>query len=121
MEIRLAKTAGFCFGVDRAVQLTRRLLDAGEKAATLGPLIHNPQVVAELAAKGACVAGSPADVPPGCKVVIRSHGVPQSVSPGGRKKKAPASPWRGTPPTRRCRGSSGIPGGSPLSLPIWTS
>ena len=79
MEIRLAKTAGFCFGVDRAVQLTRRLLDAGEKVATLGPLIHNPQVVAELAAKGACVAGSPADVPPGCKVVIRSHGVPQSV------------------------------------------
>lgn len=37
MEIRLAKTAGFCFGVDRAVQLTGRLLDAGEKVATLGP------------------------------------------------------------------------------------
>ena len=79
MEIRLAKTAGFCFGVDRAVQMTRRLLDAGEKVATLGPLIHNPQVVAELEARGAKVAASPAGVPPGYKVVIRSHGVPRSV------------------------------------------
>ena len=79
MEIRLAKTAGFCFGVDRAVQLTGRLLDAGEKVATLGPLIHNPQVVAGLERRGACVAAGPAQVPPGYKVVIRSHGVPQSV------------------------------------------
>ena len=79
MEIRLAKTAGFCFGVDRAVQLTGRLLDAGEKVATLGPLIHNPQVVAGLERRGARVAAGPAQVPPGYKVVIRSHGVPQSV------------------------------------------
>ena len=79
MEIRLAKTAGFCFGVDRAVQLTGRLLDAGEKVATLGPLIHNPQVVAGLERRGACVAAGPAQVPPGYNLVIRSHGVPQSV------------------------------------------
>ena len=79
MEIRLARTAGFCFGVDRAVQLTRSLLDQGEKVATLGPLIHNPQVVAELARRGALVADSPQQVPPGYKVVIRSHGVPRSV------------------------------------------
>ena len=45
MEIRLAKTAGFCFGVDRAVKLTYGLLDEGRKVATLGPLIHNPQTV----------------------------------------------------------------------------
>ncbi len=43
MEIRLAKTAGFCFGVNRAVELTYNLLDEGHKVATLGPLIHNPQ------------------------------------------------------------------------------
>ena len=79
MEIRLAKTAGFCFGVDRAVQMTRALLDAGEKVATLGPLIHNPQVVAELERRGAKVADAPEQVPPGYRVVIRSHGVPQSV------------------------------------------
>ena len=48
MEIRLAKTAGFCFGVNRAVELTYNLLDEGHKVATLGPLIHNPQAVADM-------------------------------------------------------------------------
>ena len=42
MEIRVAKTAGFCFGVKRAVDLTYGLLNEGCKVATLGPLIHNP-------------------------------------------------------------------------------
>ena len=45
MRILLAKTAGFCFGVDRAVRLTYDLLAQGRRVATLGPLIHNPQVV----------------------------------------------------------------------------
>ena len=45
MNIIRAKTAGFCFGVDRAVKLTYDLLADGHKVATLGPLIHNPQVV----------------------------------------------------------------------------
>ena len=40
MEIRLAKTAGFCFGVDRAVKLTYGLLDEGRKVATLGPVSY---------------------------------------------------------------------------------
>ena len=52
MEIIRAKTAGFCFGVDRAVKLTYDLLAQGRKVATLGPLIHNAQVVADLEAKG---------------------------------------------------------------------
>ena len=56
MEIRLAKTAGFCFGVDRAVKLTYGLLDEGRKVATLGPLIHNPQTVEDLERRGALVA-----------------------------------------------------------------
>ena len=55
MEIRLAKTAGFCFGVDRAVKLTYGLLDEGRKVATLGPLIHNPQTVEDLERRGALV------------------------------------------------------------------
>ena len=63
MEIRLAKTAGFCFGVDRAVKLTYGLLDEGRKVATLGPLIHNPQTVEDLERRGALVADTPADVP----------------------------------------------------------
>ena len=63
----MAKTAGFCFGVDRAVQLTGRLLDAGEKVATLGPLIHNPQVVAGLERRGARGGGGRPRGPPGGK------------------------------------------------------
>ena len=53
MEIRLAKTAGFCFGVNRAVELTYNLLNEGHKVATLGPLIHNPQAVADMERRGA--------------------------------------------------------------------
>lgn len=79
MEIILAKTAGFCFGVDRAVRMTEQLAAGGHKVATLGPLIHNPQCVAALEAQGVVTANSPADVPPGYEVVIRSHGVGEDV------------------------------------------
>ena len=79
MKIIKAKTAGFCFGVDRAVKLTTELAKSGHKVATLGPLIHNPQCVAELEALGVVTAGTLADVPEGYELVIRSHGVPRSV------------------------------------------
>ena len=79
MQIILAKTAGFCFGVNRAVKLTYELLAQGRPVATLGPLIHNPQVVEDLESKGAITCDSVDDVPDGCEVVIRSHGVGQSV------------------------------------------
>ena len=79
MQIILAKTAGFCFEVNRAVKLTYELLEQGRPVATLGPLIHNPQVVEDLESKGAITCDSVDDVPDGCEVVIRSHGVGQSV------------------------------------------
>ena len=79
IQIILAKTAGFCFGVNRAVKLTYELLEQGRPVATLGPLIHNPQVVEDLESKGAITCDSVDDVPDGCEVVIRSHGVGQSV------------------------------------------
>ena len=79
MEIIKAKTAGFCFGVDRAVKLTAELAAKGHKVATLGPLIHNPQCVRQLEAMGVVTAGGLEDVPAGYELVIRSHGVPQSV------------------------------------------
>ena len=79
MEIKVAKTAGFCFGVNRAVELTYGLLAEGHKVATLGPLIHNPQAVEDMQRKGAQVVNTVQDVPAGCEVVIRSHGVPHSV------------------------------------------
>ena len=79
MKINVAATAGFCFGVDRAVQMVYRLLDEGKKVYTLGPIIHNPQIVAELARRGVKIVGSPEEVPPGGTVVIRSHGVSRKV------------------------------------------
>ncbi len=79
MEIRLAKTAGFCFGVNRAVELTYNLLNEGHKVATLGPLIHNPQAVADMEKRGALVADTVEDIPAGYEVIIRSHGVPRSI------------------------------------------
>lgn len=79
MKIIKAKTAGFCFGVDRAVKLTYELVEQGHKVATLGPLIHNPQCVADLESKGVVTAQNLSDVPQGYEVVIRSHGVAASV------------------------------------------
>ena len=79
MPIILAESAGFCFGVSRAVELTEQLADEGKLVCTLGPIIHNPQVVQRLEAKGVRIVGSPEEVPEGAVLVIRSHGVPQSV------------------------------------------
>lgn len=79
MTFTLAKTAGFCFGVNRAVNLVYDLLDKGERVATLGPIIHNPQLVAELETRGVRIIASPKEAEPGETVVIRSHGVEQSI------------------------------------------
>lgn len=56
-RILLAETAGFCFGVDRAVKMVEQLLESSERVYTLGPIIHNPQLVKELEQKGATIAG----------------------------------------------------------------
>lgn len=80
MKIILAKSAGFCFGVNRAVTIVNNLLDEGKKVTTLGPIIHNPHMVAELAERGVEIADTPNDLSSMDRtLVIRSHGVPQSV------------------------------------------
>ena len=75
MKITLAKTAGFCFGVNRAVNTVYDLLNEGKKVCTLGPIIHNPQLVSELESKGVRIVNSPEEVNKGETLVIRSHGV----------------------------------------------
>lgn len=75
VRIETAKTAGFCFGVDRAVRAVREQLALGKRVATLGEIIHNPQIVREFAAAGVLVVPSAGEVPPGYTAVIRSHGV----------------------------------------------
>lgn len=79
MGIVVADTAGFCFGVNRAVNMVNKLLAAGKKVYTLGPIIHNKQMVDELASQGVEIAEKPEDVTNGATLVIRSHGVPLDV------------------------------------------
>ena len=84
-EVILAKTAGFCFGVDRAVKTVQDLLESGKKVATLGPIIHNPQLVAELESKGARIVDEPEQVKPEEVLVIRSHGVAEEIIDRAKK------------------------------------
>ena len=79
MKITLAKTAGFCFGVNRAVNMLYDLVGNGVNVCTLGPIIHNPQVVADLESKGVNIIDDINNVTNGKKVVIRTHGVEQSI------------------------------------------
>ena len=79
MEIILADTAGFCFGVNRAVNKVEELLSDGKKVATLGPLIHNPQYIQSLCDRGAVIVDSPDEVPKNCELVIRAHGITKQL------------------------------------------
>ena len=74
MEIILAQSAGFCFGVKRATQMAFAAAAEHEHICSLGPVIHSPQVVKRLAEQGVAVVTKVEDIPPG-SVIIRSHGV----------------------------------------------
>ena len=75
VRVTVAKTAGFCFGVARAVQMCERLISDGIPSVTLGPVINNPQVVKELERRGVKAVISPGEAKQNETVVIRSHGV----------------------------------------------
>ena len=74
MKLILAKSAGFCFGVRRAVTICEKAAETCPACATLGPIIHNRSVTANLAAKGVRELAAPEDARPGDTVIIRSHG-----------------------------------------------
>ena len=78
-QVILAKTAGFCFGVDRAVNLVYELVEKGVKVCTLGPIIHNAQLVADLESKGVKIINNVDEAPDGYTVVVRTHGVEKEV------------------------------------------
>ncbi len=81
MEILRAKTAGFCMGVSLALQKLDSALDKADdrRICTLGPIIHNPQVLAEYEARGVFCASSPAELGPHDCVLIRAHGITRQV------------------------------------------
>lgn len=78
MKVLRAKHAGACYGVQRALDLAHEAIESGSEAYTLGPLIHNPRVVRELAQRGVHAVERVEDVAGGA-VVIRSHGVTPQV------------------------------------------
>lgn len=77
-RVILAKSAGFCFGVSRSVKMAEELLKSGP-CKSLGPLIHNEDVVSDLARRGLEVISDTSEVRPGDRVMIRSHGVSKAV------------------------------------------
>lgn len=88
-EIIVAKSAGFCFGVKRAVGIAEDFAEKGIPAVTLGEIIHNPTVVEGLRARGVFPVESVSEVPEGATLILRSHGVPLSVVEELEKKCIP--------------------------------
>lgn len=83
MNVELAKTAGFCFGVKRAVETVYEQVEkhSGEKIYTYGPIIHNEEVIKDMASHGVGVLNSLEELKELTEgiVIIRSHGVPKSI------------------------------------------
>lgn len=91
MEIILAESAGFCFGVNRAVNKVEALLNSGKNVATLGPLIHNPTYIKSLEDRGAVIVENIEDVPENHELVIRAHGVTKDTIEGLKRSDIPYS------------------------------
>lgn len=78
MRVEVAKHAGVCYGVERALKLAVEASERGVEVHTLGPLIHNPQAVADLRKQGVEVAACLDEVDDGT-LIIRSHGVDPAI------------------------------------------
>ncbi len=79
MEIIVARSAGFCYGVKRAVEMAQALAASGQRGAMLGPVIHNDHVIADLERQGLTLCGDLSALPAGATVLLRSHGEPRAV------------------------------------------
>lgn len=79
MSIKKAESAGFCFGVNRAINIVEDLIAQNVKVCTLGPIIHNMEMVGELKNKGCRPIDDISELEENETLVIRSHGVPKSV------------------------------------------
>ncbi|MBA2340406.1 MAG: 4-hydroxy-3-methylbut-2-enyl diphosphate reductase [Pyrinomonadaceae bacterium] len=79
MEVLLANEYGFCFGVERAVEMTEEALQQGATVRTLGPLIHNTQEIYRLTREGVTAVETPDETDKSVTAVIRAHGVTPEV------------------------------------------
>lgn len=75
MQVKVARHAGFCFGVERAIDIVKKASEENNNVVTFGPIIHNPQVVSDLESKGVSTIKSLDEVDDNMSVVIRSHGI----------------------------------------------
>ena len=89
MPVIQAKSAGFCYGVRRAVELAEKTARENGGCVMLGSIIHNANVVAQLERLGARQADTPDQVCPGDTVIIRSHGETKQVL-----ERLEDGPWR---------------------------
>ncbi|HTP24461.1 MAG TPA: 4-hydroxy-3-methylbut-2-enyl diphosphate reductase [Anaeromyxobacteraceae bacterium] len=79
MDVKIARTAGFCWGVRRTVDKVMEVAArCGQPVVTLGPVIHNPQAVERMRERGVEKVDAIAEVPPGTTVVVRTHGAVKS-------------------------------------------
>lgn len=88
MQVLLAEEYGFCFGVERAVEMVEDALKEGATVRTLGPLIHNAQEMQRLEAEGVATISSPAEAQGDVTAVIRAHGVTPQVQRGLEERAA---------------------------------
>jgi len=88
MEVLLANEYGFCFGVERAVEMVEGALEVGAPVRTLGPLIHNTQEMQRLECEGVSTVQSPSEVSKDQIAVIRAHGVTPQVQAELEKRAA---------------------------------
>lgn len=86
MKVLLADEYGFCFGVERAVEMVEEALSEGDTVRTLGPLIHNDQEMSRLATHGVSTISEPVQIQRGETAVIRAHGVTPQIEQELREK-----------------------------------
>ena len=79
MKVLLANEYGFCFGVERAVEMVEQAVECGDPVRSLGPLIHNEQEMQRLASMGVATVSEPVQIRRGETAVIRAHGVTPEV------------------------------------------
>jgi 4-hydroxy-3-methylbut-2-enyl diphosphate reductase len=78
MQVKIARTAGFCWGVRRTVDKAMEVADDAQAVVTLGPIIHNPQAVERMRERGIGTVAALSEVASGTTVVIRTHGALKS-------------------------------------------
>lgn len=81
-RLRVAKSAGFCFGVKRSVDLAEEMLSTHDRCSSFGHLIHNDDVVQRLEARGLRIVESAEGLGPGDAVIVRAHGISRALYEG---------------------------------------